>query len=144
MLNSRQEDILDILKEYRYAWTRHLQEKLGISRARLNQLIIPMLKEGLIKRFGKARATRYCLAEKKKQNRAFLERENDKLKLRVKVLEQQLEDRKIIERAKEILVAQFDISPMEAYRKLQEQSMSRRKSMRKVANAILEVYEGLV
>ncbi|MBU0687271.1 MAG: ANTAR domain-containing protein [Candidatus Margulisbacteria bacterium] len=141
MLNSRQEEIINILREYPYTFSRQLVERLGISRARLNQLMIPLIKNNMVKMEGHARATCYSLAKQKKANFRVLELENAKLKKQVKELQRQLEDRKIIERAKEILMAQFDIRPTEAYRKLQEQSMSRRKSMRQVAESILGAYE---
>ena len=56
-------------------------------------------------------------------------------------LEKALDDRQIIERAKDILIAQFDILPTEAYRKLQEQSMDSGRSMREIAEKILSAYE---
>jgi hypothetical protein len=141
MLTSRQEQLLGLLKAHTYIYSRDLVKLLGISRARLNQLLKPMLKNGQVLREGRARSTRYRLRPKKAVKAAILERENYLLKLRLRELEQQLEDRKMIERAKEILMMQFKVSPMESYRKLQEQSMQRNKPIAQIARAIVYSYE---
>lgn len=141
MFTSRQEELLKLLSEHTYVYGNPLAQAMKVSRARLNYLISRLIKEGYVISEGKARATRYRLVQKKKVKYPLLERENHLLRLRVNELEIQLEDRKIIERAKEILMAQFNIKPTEAYRKLQEQSMNRRKSMRQIAEAILGAYE---
>ncbi|MCX5750344.1 MAG: ANTAR domain-containing protein [Candidatus Saganbacteria bacterium] len=140
MLNPRQQEILKMLSEHPFLGSRELFGALKISRMRLNQLIVPLIKKGLVKKEGKARATIYRLTGEK--NKEQLTRENWALRERVKELEKVLDERKIIERAKEILTAQFDIPPTEAYRKLQEQSMSSGRSMRKIAESILAAYGG--
>jgi predicted transcriptional regulator len=140
MLNSRQEEILNMLGEHPVLSTRELQRELKLTRARINQLISPLIKKGLVKKEGYARATIYRLTDKRSQEQ--IRRENWELRSRVRELEKTLEDRKIIERAKEILIAQFDILPTEAYRKLQEQSMDSGRPMREIADGILSAYEG--
>lgn len=139
MLTPRQEEIMVLLKEHPQLFTRELQQQLGLTRARLNQLIMPLIKKGLVTREGRARATFYKLTDKRTGEQ--LRRENWELKQRVKELQKALDDRKIIERAKEILIAQFDILPTEAYRKLQEQSMDSGRSIRQIAEGILAAYE---
>lgn len=139
MLNKRQEEILQLLKEHPFLQTRELQQVLRLTRARVNQLITPLIKQGLVKREGHARATVYRLGDKRSNEQ--IRRENWDLRKRVLELEKTLDDRKIIERAKEILIAQFDILPTEAYRKLQEQSMESGRSMREIAQSILDAYE---
>ncbi|MFH1542561.1 MAG: ANTAR domain-containing protein [bacterium] len=139
MLTARQQQILDLLKSQPMLATRGIQDALGLSRARVHQLIVPLLKKGLVKKEGKARATVYQLAEKRDSEQ--IRRENWELRRRVKELELALEDRRVIERAKEILIAQFDILPTDAYRKLQQQSMDSGRSMRVIANGILSAYE---
>jgi uroporphyrinogen-III synthase len=62
--------------------------------------------------------------------RARLESENALLFAR-------LESRKIVERAKGILQREMNVSEEEAYRKMQRESMERRKSMKDIAEAIL-------
>lgn len=54
---------------------------------------------------------------------------------------QALKDRKTIDQAKGILMAEAGLSEAEAFRLLQKQSMEKRKSMREVAEAILLVHE---
>jgi hypothetical protein len=142
MLTPRQEQIVNILEECPYTFSRQLQAELNVSRARLSQLIVPLINEGVVLRLGKARNTRYRLAQSKVMKVEFLEKENAKLKRQVKALTQQLEDGKLIERAKEIIMAQFNVRPTEAYRRLQEESMKSGKLMREVAEAILMPYEG--
>lgn len=141
MLNSRQEEILRLLDEHPFLKTKELQQALKLTRARINQLIVPLIKQGLINKEGDARATIYRLTDNRSNDQ--ITRENWELRRRVRELERILEDRKVIERAKEILIAQFDIRPTEAYRKLQEQSMESGRSMRDIANAILKAYQVL-
>jgi AmiR/NasT family two-component response regulator len=52
-------------------------------------------------------------------------------------LSEQLETRKIVERAKGILQRELGVSEEEAYLTLQRQSRQRRKSMKEVAQAIV-------
>ncbi|HEX6818771.1 MAG TPA: response regulator [Ktedonobacterales bacterium] len=56
---------------------------------------------------------------------------------RVKDLEDQLETRKKVEKAKGVLMEKYKLSEQEAYRRIQKLSMNNRKSMREVAEAIL-------
>jgi len=140
MLNKRQEEIIDLLSSRPYMRTKELEEALDLTRSRINQIITPLIKKGLIKCQGKARATAYFLRKKTKNN-SKNSRENWKLRQRVVDLEKQLDGRRIIEQAKEILIAQFDILPTEAYRKLQEQSMDSGRSMREIAASILSAYQ---
>ncbi len=140
MLNQRQEEILDLLSNQPYMRTRELEEALGLTRSRINQIITPLIKKGLIKSQGKARATTYFLRKKTKKNPKN-SRESWKLRQRIVDLERQLDGRRIIEQAKEILIAQFGILPTEAYRKLQEQSMDSGRSMREIAAGILSAYQ---
>lgn len=63
--------------------------------------------------------------------------DNAELAKRVKSAEDALATRKLIERAKEILSEEAAVSPAEAYRLIQQQSMDSRKSMRDIAEAII-------
>jgi len=49
-----------------------------------------------------------------------------------------LETRKILDRAKGILMDAYSLSESEAYRRIQQYSMSKRKSIREVAEAIID------
>ena len=70
-------------------------------------------------------------------NQAAIAIENAELDLRARSAEEALTTRKLIERAKDILSQEADISPTEAYRLIQKQSMDSRKTMREVAEAII-------
>lgn len=61
-LTARQEDLLRILRDSQPLKVGELQKKLKLSRARINQLITPLIKGKLIKKEGQNRATRYALA----------------------------------------------------------------------------------
>lgn len=52
-------------------------------------------------------------------------------------LQDQLQSRKLVERAKGILMETLGLSEQEAYRKMQRESMERRTSMRAIAEAII-------
>lgn len=130
---------MDLLGEHPELTSRDLQKSLKLTRARIHQLMVPLVKQRLVKKTGKARATVYKISEKR--NISQIIKENWQLRQRLLELEKALDDRKIIERAKEILIAQFDILPTEAYRKLQQQSMESGKSMRQIAERILSAYD---
>lgn len=55
----------------------------------------------------------------------------------VGTLQERLEARKLVDRAKGILMDQHDLSEAEAYRRIQQQSMNLRKTMREVAEAVI-------
>jgi AmiR/NasT family two-component response regulator len=59
------------------------------------------------------------------------------LEEKTKTLSEQLETRKVVERAKGLLMEKQGLSEQEAFRKIQKASMNNRKSMREVAEAIL-------
>lgn len=62
---------------------------------------------------------------------------NTELMVKTKVIQEELEARKLIEQAKEILMIRKGVMGDEAYRWLRKKSMDSRKSMRAVAEAIL-------
>jgi len=70
-------------------------------------------------------------------NQAAVAIENTELLVKTKVIQEELEARKKIERAKGILMKQAGLNEEEAYLKLQKYSMDHRKSMREVAEAII-------
>lgn len=69
-------------------------------------------------------------------NQAAVAIENAQLQLKSRAMEEELEARKIIERAKEVLM-QEGFSGEEAYNRMRKQSMDSRKSMREIAEAVL-------
>ncbi len=70
-------------------------------------------------------------------NQAAIAIENTELMVRSKVIQEELETRKLVERAKDILMEELAISGQEAFRKIQKQSMNSRKPMREIAEAII-------
>ncbi|MBO8128803.1 MAG: ANTAR domain-containing protein [Peptococcaceae bacterium] len=60
-----------------------------------------------------------------------------RLEEQVKELQEKLETRKIVEKAKGILMHTLGLTEAEAFRKIQKQSMNKRISMRAVAEAII-------
>jgi len=65
---------------------------------------------------------------------AHLEREVNRLK-------QDLETRKVVARAKGILMKTQGLSEQDAFRKIQQQSMKKRTTMKKIAEAVVMAYE---
>jgi len=70
-------------------------------------------------------------------NQAAVAIENTELMVKSRVIQEELEARKRIERAKGILMRDEGLTEEEAYLKLQRYSMDHRKSMREVAEAII-------
>jgi signal transduction protein with GAF and PtsI domain len=70
-------------------------------------------------------------------NQAVLAIMNTELMVKTKVIKEELETRKMVERAKEILVRRRSMDVNSAFRWIQKRSMDSRKSMREVAEAIL-------
>ncbi|MFO7838630.1 MAG: GAF domain-containing protein [Desulfosalsimonadaceae bacterium] len=62
---------------------------------------------------------------------------NSELMVKTKVIQEELETRKLVERSKEVLMRRMQISAEEAYRWIQKKSMDSRKPMRQVAEAVL-------
>jgi signal transduction protein with GAF and PtsI domain len=62
---------------------------------------------------------------------------NTELMVKTKVIQEELETRKLVERAKEVLMRRRSMTVEQAYRWIQKRSMDSRKSMRHVAEAIL-------
>jgi signal transduction protein with GAF and PtsI domain len=70
-------------------------------------------------------------------HQAALAIENTNLTVEVQEKEEALEARKVIDRAKSILQRQFELSEDEAYRRLRQQSMKTRRTMREIADAVI-------
>lgn len=70
-------------------------------------------------------------------NQAVVVIENTELMVKYKVIQEELEARKIIERAKGILMRDEGLTEEEAYLKIRKYAMDRRKTMREVAEAII-------
>lgn len=70
-------------------------------------------------------------------NQAAVAIYNTELMVKTQVIREELEARKTIERAKDVLMAKRKINGEDAFRWIQKRAMSSRKSMREVAEAIL-------
>ena len=70
-------------------------------------------------------------------NQAAVAIENTELLVKSRIVQEELEGRKAVERAKDILMRERELSGEEAYRRIQRKSMDSRKSMREVAEAII-------
>ncbi len=70
-------------------------------------------------------------------NQAAIAIENTELIVKTKVIQEELEVRKRVERAKGILMRQEGLNEEEAYLKIRKYSMDNRKTMREVAEAII-------
>lgn len=70
-------------------------------------------------------------------NQAAIAIENTQLMVRTKIIEEELEKRKMIDRAKEILMSKKGLSAEMAFRWIQRKSMDTRKSMKEIAEAII-------
>jgi AmiR/NasT family two-component response regulator len=62
----------------------------------------------------------------------------EELKEKIEDLRETIENRKIIEKAKGVMMEKERLSEAEAYRAMQKIAMDRRKSLRQVADAILK------
>jgi signal transduction protein with GAF and PtsI domain len=70
-------------------------------------------------------------------NQAAVAIENTELMVKTRVIQEELESRKKVEKAKGILMKAEGLSEDEAYQKIQRFAMDNRKSMREVAEAII-------
>ena len=70
-------------------------------------------------------------------NQAAIVIENSELMVKTKVIQEELETRKVVEKAKGILMRSQGFSEEEAFKKIQRQSMDSRRSMREIAEAII-------
>ncbi len=74
-------------------------------------------------------------------NQAAIAIENTELMVKTKVIQEELETRKVVERAKGILMKQEGLTEKDAFRRIQKYSMDRRKPMKEVAEAIIVAHE---
>lgn len=70
-------------------------------------------------------------------NQAAIAIENTRLLVKTRVIEEELDTRKKIEKAKEILMVKKNIPADKAFRWLQKKSMDTRKSMKEIADALI-------
>jgi len=131
--------ILNVLKEPRYK-EKELARKEGL----VSMLSVPLkVKEKVIgvincytsyshKFTGTEQAVLTTVA-----NQAAICIENTELLVKTKVIQEELETRKLVERAKGILMKRYALSEEEAFKRIRKVSMDSRKTMREIAEAIL-------
>ncbi|MFH1151356.1 MAG: GAF domain-containing protein [Actinomycetota bacterium] len=74
-------------------------------------------------------------------NQAAMAIENTKLLMQAKLMEEELETRKLIERAKDILMEERGITGYEAFQAMRRKSMDSRRPIREIAEAIILAHE---
>lgn len=74
-------------------------------------------------------------------NQAAIVIENTELLVKTKILEEELETRKKVEKAKGILMKEEGLTEEEAYERIRKFSMDKRKSMKEIAEAIIISWE---
>ncbi|MBW2108777.1 MAG: GAF and ANTAR domain-containing protein [Deltaproteobacteria bacterium] len=138
-LTKRSKTVINVLEDPNYK-EKELARKEGL----VSMLSIPMVvKERLIGVINCYTSYPHEFTETEKNvlttvaNAAAVAIENTELMVKSKVIQEELESRKLIERAKEILMARRGISGADAYRWIQKRSMDARKSMREIAEAVL-------
>lgn len=131
--------ILDVTKEKEYKY-RDIAVKEGLK----SLLCVPMMVKG------KVIGVINCYTQKPHKftateinmltavaNQAAVAIENTELLVKTKVIQEELESRKIVEKAKGILMREQGLPEEEAFRRIQKHSMDSRRSMREIAEAII-------
>ena len=132
--------LMDVLKEPRFK-EKEMAKKLGL----VSMVSVPLQTkdEKVIGVFNCFTAKPYEFSEPEVNlitavaNQAAVAILNTELMVKTKVIQEELNTRKLVERAKEILMRQRNMNGNDAFRWIQKRSMDSRKSMRDVAEAIL-------
>lgn len=131
--------IMDVQKEPRYK-EKELAKKEGL----VSMLSVPMrVKDRVIGVINCYKSTPYRFSETDVNvlttvaNQSAIAIENTELMVKTRVIQEELETRKLVERAKDILMLDRGLSGEEAFRRIQKQSMNTRRSMREIAEAII-------
>jgi len=131
--------ILDVLKEPRYK-EKALARKEGL----VSMLSVPLtVKDKVIGVINIYTSYPHEFTETERAvltmvaNQAAVCIENTELMVQTKVIQEELETRKLVERAKGILMKHHGLSEEEAFKRIRKASMDSRKTMREIADAIL-------
>jgi signal transduction protein with GAF and PtsI domain len=131
--------VLDVRKDARF-----LNKKIAIDDGLVSLLSVPMSVEGEVvgvincytpKKYDFTEEDIHMLTAVASQAAIILK--NTELRVMKEVVEKELEERKTIERAKELLSDKKGISGKKAYELMRRQSMNSRTSMAKIAESIL-------
>jgi signal transduction protein with GAF and PtsI domain len=131
--------ILDVLKEARYK-EKELARKEGL----VSMLSVPLaIKDKVIGVINCYTSYPHEFNETERAvlttvaNQAAICIENTELMVKTKVIQEELETRKLVERAKGIMMKRQRLSEEEAFHRIRKASMDSRKTMREIAEAIL-------
>jgi signal transduction protein with GAF and PtsI domain len=131
--------VLDVRKDKRYI-SRDIAKKENLCSLLSVPLIFKDNVTGVLNCYT-ARAHRFNKDEinilKSIANQSAIVIENFRLVVESKVIKEELESRKMIERAKGILMKKENLSEQEAYKQIRRYSMDHRRSMREVSEAII-------
>ena len=132
-------EVRNVLEEPRYK-EKDLAGKMGL----VSMLSVPMaVKERVIGVINCYTSVDHKFTETEKNlftavaNQAAVAIFNTELMVKTKVIQEELESRKLVGKAKDVLMRRRNMSGEEAHRWIQKRSMDSRKSMREVAEAIL-------
>lgn len=139
VLEKRPTTVLDVTKEPGYMYPEVARQE-GI----VSLLSVPMMVKdraiGIINSYTKSEH-RFKQEEisilQTVANQAAVAIENTHLSEEILTAKEALESRKIIERAKGILMKELDVTEDEAYKKIHKKSMDLRKTMKEIAEAII-------
>jgi len=132
--------VKDVLKEPRFK-EKEMAKKLGL----ISMLSVPLRvkNDKVIGVFNCFTAEPHDFTETETNlitavaNQAAVAIYNTELIVKTKVIQEELETRKMVDKAKEVLMRKLKIDGPEAHRWIQKRSMDSRKSMRMMAEAIL-------
>jgi signal transduction protein with GAF and PtsI domain len=131
--------IIDVLKEPRYK-EKELAKKMGLR----SMLSVPMkVRDNVIGVINCYTSYKHNFSETEQDmlttvaNQAAICIENTELMVRSKVIQEELESRKLIERAKGLLMKDFGLQEEEAFQMIRKKSMNSRRSMREIAEAVI-------
>jgi len=142
-LENRPIVVLDVKKDPRYVNTR-IAEKEGLC----SLLSVPLSVKGKVigvincytsspHQFSNTEITVLTTVA----NEAAIAIEHTELMVKTRIIQEELEMRKLVERAKDILMKRMKLTGEEAFQKIQRDSMNTRKSMREIAEAIILAHE---
>ncbi len=131
--------VLNVTREPAYKYPE-VARKEGI----ISMLSVPMMiKDKVIGVINSYTAHEHSFSEEEIKvlqsvaNQAAISIENTKLFDKAAEMEEALETRKVVEKAKGVLMQKYTMNEAEAFKIIQQQSMNTRKSMKQIAEAIL-------
>jgi GAF domain-containing protein len=139
VIEKRPISVLDVTKEAGYMYPE-VARKEGV----ISMICVPMMiKDRVIGVINSYTQREYKFSDEEIgilqaiANQAAVAIENTRLDQEILSAKEALETRKIVERAKGVLMKELAIGEDDAYRKIHKKSMDLRKSMREVAEAII-------